>query len=103
MFNENFNAETAIKKWAKLIMLIAYVFSGLCVLASFILLMIDAEYLWWISLILIGSAAITILSASFSSVMVWGFGDLVGNVKKSCVNTTGIELKAGDIDELPEI
>ena len=79
---ENFNAETSIKKWAIIIRTLGYTLMMLCTIAAFIVLAIDAQNLWWISLNILGVSGLTTLVSTFTSSLIWGFGDIVGNVKK---------------------
>ena len=102
MFSKNFNAETSIKKWASTIRTVGGIFMGLCVLAALIVLCIDFEYLWWLSLILIAVGGITILGTSLSSVLIWGFGDLVGSAKKAANSATDSIITATE-EALPEL
>ena len=97
MFNKNFNAENSIKRWAKAIRIIGSILMGLCVIAAFIVFALDPEDTWWISLIILGGGILTILSSSFSSVLIWGFGDIVGNTKKQPMTLEQIE------EDLPEL
>ena len=102
MFDKNFNAEAAIKKWAEVILGIGKIFMGLCGLAAFIVLCVNAEYLWWVALTILGGGALTLLTTSFSSVMIWGFGDIVGNTKRNANESTSKTTK-NDEFELPEL
>ena len=101
MFPENFNAEESIKKWARTILIAGIVFMVLCVLAAIVLLGIEAEDFWWISLIVVVDGLLTLFGASFLSTMVWGFGDVVGNTKRIASGTTAAERNIEA--ELPEL
>lgn len=99
--DKNFNAEASIKNWANIIRGLGFVFMALCVIAALVVLCCDAEYLWWVSLIILGGGGLTLLATSFSSVMIWGFGEVVGNSKKM---VSGGEATPEFIDEqLPEL
>ena len=81
MFEKNFNAEVSIKKWANIFRSLGYVFMALCGIAAIVVLCCDAD-LWWVSLVILGGGGLTLLATSLSSVMIWGFGEVVGNSKK---------------------
>ena len=102
MFDKNFNAETSIKKWASIIRTIGIVFMVLCGLAAFIMLCYDFEVLWWVSLSLIAVGGITILCTSLSSVLIWGFGELVGSAKKNTNDAMDSDETSGE-EALPEL
>ncbi len=102
MFTNNFNAEHSIKKWAAIIQTGGNVFLVLCILAAFIILCVDAEYLWWISLIVLGDGVLTFFAARFYSTMIWGFGDVVGNTKK-LAGGTAAPIDQYDETVLPEL
>ena len=102
MFDKNFNAEKSIKKWAGAILIAGKVLMGLSALAAFIVLCIDAEFLWWVSLIILGGGGIMLISAMFSATMIWGFGDVVGNTKRISTGTV-TEVEQDEDIELPEL
>ena len=102
MLNNNFNAEESIKKWAGVIRTIGIAFMCLCGVAALIVLCADAQDLWWVSLIILAVGGLSLLSTSFSWVLVWGFGDLVGNTQK--FTTGAIKPAQKEIDnELPDL
>lgn len=80
--DKNFNAEGSIKKWANILRKIGFVFMALCVIAAIVVLCLEEGYYWWISLIILGGGGLTLLASLFSSVMIWGFGEVVGNSKR---------------------
>ena len=101
MFDKNFNAESSIKKWASGMLIGGKILMWCSVIAAFIVLCCDAEYLWWVSLIILGGGALIMLSTMFSATMIWGFGDVVGNIKKMTEDTT---TQTNTIEEdLPEL
>ena len=102
MLDNNFNAEESIKKWAQIIRIIGIVFMCLCGFIAFIVLCASAGYLWWISLIILGIGGLTLLSTSFYWVLIWGFGDLVGNATKISNGIIAPTQKETD-KELPEV
>lgn len=102
MFGYNFNSEKAIKSIAVFIMGLGLVLLGLSIIASLILLCIDAEDYWWISLTVFGSAIAALISTAISATIVWGFGDLCGDVKKIACNNQ-IQSSASEEIELPEL
>ena len=81
-FDKNFNAEASIKNWANILRGLGFVFMALCGIAAFVVFCCEPEYLWWVSLIILGGGGLILLTTSFSSVMIWGFGEVVGNSKK---------------------
>ena len=101
MFGRHFDAELSIKKWAGLIRGIGFIFMGLCFLAAIIVLGADAEYLWWVSLIILGGGGLTLLGTTFTAVLIWGFGDVVGNTKRMATGTATQTVTMNE--ELPEL
>ena len=99
--NKKLNSENLIKNWATCIDILGKAILGLSLIAAIVLLCCDLEDLWWIALIVIGGGAVSMAAANFSAVMVWGFGDLVGDVRRisSCENATQVN----DVDDLPEL
>jgi hypothetical protein len=102
MFENNFNAEESIKKWAQIIANSGAVWLILCVLAGIIILCLD-EYLWWVSLIVLADGILTVILANFFAVMVWGFGDVVGNTKRLSYGAEPAPVVQQDEPELPEL
>ena len=82
MFEKNFNAEFSIKQWANIIRLIGTIIGALSVPAAIIVFCCDPEWYGWISAVVLGGGGLFYVSHLFSSVILWGFGDLVGNTKK---------------------
>ena len=80
-FDNNYNSERTIKKWAKFLLSCVYILWGLSVAASLILLLVNIRF-WWISLTIIGSVIVISIPAIISSHLIWGFGEIVGNSKK---------------------
>lgn len=102
MFDKNFNAEKSIKKWANGINITGSVIMILSFIAAIVLLCVNIEYLWWISLIVLGGGGLVLLGTAFSSTMIWGYGDIVGRMK-SMSNNTEDPVEADTSDELPEL
>ena len=102
MFKKNFNAEHAIKQWANALLIIGKVLMWCSVIAAFIVLCCDAEYLWWVSLIILGGGGLALLSCISSATLLWGFGDVVGNTKRISAGTVTEAMQDEDI-ELPEL
>ena len=78
-----------------------YIVLVLCVLAALVILCVD-EYLWFISLIVFGNGILTYVLAQYFSVMVWGFGDIVGNTKRLSGGTV-TPIDQHEETELPEL
>lgn len=102
MLDNNFDAEKSIKNWAVIIRTLGISLMCLCGLAAFILLCVDAQYLWWISLIILGVGVLTLIYTSFLWVLIWGYGDLIGNTKKISTGTIAPTRNEND-DELPDL
>ena len=100
MFN-NYQSEKALKRWAKCIRYFAMIFMALATLGAIIVLAVDVSYLWWIALLVfVGGLAIS-FPALFASHLVWGFAEIVENVKKNA-NGAGAPASATD-ESLPEL
>ena len=82
MFGKGYNSEATIKGIAKVIFVIAPVLCIFCIIAAVIVLATGFSNLWWLSIVLFfgGLALMAILMASAH--LVWGFGDIVGNVMR---------------------
>lgn len=95
-------AEYSIKKWADAIKIIGIVFVCLSVLAAIIVGCSVDEDLVWISFAVLGFGGLVWLSTAFASIMVWGFGDIVGNLERISRDDTAPKT---DNDEmrLPEL
>jgi len=107
MCTSSFECEKSIKGWAKVINIIAGVFMGLCGLGAVILLCGDAEDFWWLALILLAVGGLSMLSAAIVSRLLWGFGDIVGNVQRISVKSSFGDAQNStegiDSEELPEL
>ena len=110
MNEKDYSAENAIKKWAYLIHVFAYIWIALCSLAGLIMLCIDAEYFWWMLFAFSAGGVITALPMLAASHFMYGFGEIVGNSKRMAIgqnnNTNHAELSTNiaEIDEsLPEL
>ena len=102
MFEINYTAQKAIKVWAKVFYYAAIILPVLALLTFFVLLCVDAEYLWWIGLIVVGGSLIVAVSLLFFAHMIWGYGEIVSGVIKMSIGTrSGIE--QADAFELPEL
>ena len=77
------NVEEKLKKWAVAFIIIASVLVALSFLAALIILGINARYLWWISLIVLGGGFLLTIPLVFSAHVTWGFAEIVENTKKS--------------------
>ncbi len=105
MFDNNYNSELAIKNGAKILMYCAYAIMGLFALGAIIMLFIDFKMLWTVSLAILVMGAVAGFSAILISHLVWGFGDVVGNVRKSASKPHEEKMKSSKKDEnaLPEL
>ena len=101
MFDNNFNPETSLKKWAQIFRALSLCLMGLSFLAAIIVLGIDAEYLWWISLIILGSGGLIMLATYLSTAILWAFGDMVGNTRRIAYGSAA--QPSGNDDVLPEL
>ena len=102
MFKEDYCAEKSIKRIASIILLSAKVLIVLSFIAAFIILCIDAEYLWWISLIVVGGGLVLYYPTYTFAVLIWGFGDVVGNSKRMASSEVNESTKPSDT-ALPEL
>ena len=82
MFDNTYTAVPAIRKFAKIISIAAIVFLGLSIIAALIILGIDADDLWFVSLIVLGSNLVITVPLIFFSHMTWGFSEIIENTKK---------------------
>ena len=82
MFSNNYNAEKQIKEIAKLLWILLGSWTGLSVLGAGIILITNAEDLWWISVIIVVFDIAAAISTLIASNLIWGFGDLLGDVKR---------------------
>lgn len=106
MFRSSYECEKAIKIWANVIRGIAIAFMAICVFAAFVILCSDPEYLWWLALIIFFVGAITFVSSIFMIQFIWGFGDMVGNIRRLVdkdSNDVKNIMEEIDIEELPEL
>ena len=88
MFDQNYHSEKAIKKIARVTMSAGFILLGLAALAAFIILAINARYLWWISLIVLGGGLISLLASYIGANLLWGFGEIVGNSNRIAMGAT---------------
>ena len=82
MFSNNYNVEKQIKEIAKLLWILLGSWTGLSVLGAGIILITNAEDLWWISVIIVAFDIAAAISTLIASNLIWGFGDLLGDVKR---------------------
>ena len=101
MLVKNYSAEDSIKKWAFAFDVAAIAIMILSFLAAFIVLCINAEYLWWISLIVLGGGGILGLTLMFAFHMTWGFAEIIGNTKRTNNESAPVNVPAND--ELPDL
>lgn len=101
MFDENFNAENSLKKWASIFRVSGICLMALSFLSAFIMLCINARFLWWISLIVLASSGIMLLITTFYSSLIWGLGDMIGNTRRLASGTKLSTKQA--IPKLPEL
>ena len=99
--HKEFDSESSLKKWAVFFKAFGICLMGLSFPAALIVLCIDAEWLWWISLIILGGGGLILLTTSFTSALIWGFADIVGNTKRAAYGTA-LPAEQNN-DELPEL
>ena len=101
MFTENYSAENAIKRLAKIVYGVSLIFAGICLLGALIVIGIDAEYLWWIGLLIIVGGALVVAASLISAIFLWGFAEIIANTKKSA---SGVSALPDEEDNaLPEL
>ena len=98
--NERTQADI-IRGWAKAFRIGALILFGLSLLAAIIILAVE-EYLWFVSLIVLGSAGIILICAFFSATMILGFADIVENTAKMAGEQVAFD-EAVESEELPEL
>lgn len=101
MFDLNYNPETSLKNWARALRVAGICFTALSFLAALIVLIIDAEYLWWLSLVILGGGGLVLAAIWVSTAMLWAFGDMVGNTKRMACGSAHPVVKNNDV--LPEL
>lgn len=106
MFKENYNSKTCeetIKKIAKVFYVLGITLMCLGALAFIILLSIDDDLLL-VGVIVFVAALVVGLCSMVGAHFAWGFGDIVGNVKKiASASSENNSVDAIDTDELPEL
>ncbi|MBP3591960.1 MAG: hypothetical protein J6K14_05695 [Clostridia bacterium] len=102
MNQENYSAELAIKKWANIIHICAYLIIGLFTFAGFIMLCIDADDFWWMFFAFSAGGLILSLPAFVTSHCMNGLAEIVGNTKKMA-NGYGVATNNQSDDILPEL
>ena len=100
MFTKNYPAEHMLKTLANILLAVGFVMLGICVLTAFILLIVDADDLWWVSLITVGGGSVLLGAAYIGGMFLWSFGDVVGNTKRIA---EGTKAEAPTDDVLPEL
>ena len=100
MFEKNYSAENAIRNWAKAFMYIAIGVAILSFIAALIVLYVNARFLWWISLIILGGGFALTIPLVFIAHMSWGFAEIIKNTQNSAksINDTN-----PIVDVLPEL
>ena len=97
---EKKTTEQRIVTWASLIGILGVIWIVLCVIASIVLLCIDAEYYWWIALITLFGGGILSLPIFMSADLILGFSEIVGNTKKIAQGNVG---EITETEALPEL
>ena len=97
--NERTQADI-IRGWAKALRIGALILLGLSFWAAIIILAVE-EYLWFVSLIVLGSAGIILFCAFYSAAMTLGFADIVENTAKMAGEKA--VFVADESEELPEL
>ena len=92
--------EKKIASWAAFVAIAGVIWVVLCVIASVVLLCIDAEYYWWIALITLFGGGILSLPIFMSADLILGFSEIVGNTKKIANCNVG---EISETEALPEL
>ena len=101
MLGQNYHSEKAIKQIARIVYIAGIIIACLAVFAAFIMLCVEAEYLWWISLIVIGGGIINFIASYVFANFIWGFGEIVGNSHRIATGTSvSTEIEEAPLPEL---
>ena len=92
--------EKKIASWAAFVAIAGVIWVILCVIASIVLLCIDAEDYWWIALITLFGGGILSLPIFLSADLILGFSEIVGNTKKIANGNVG---EISETEALPEL
>lgn len=102
MFGNWFNAEKAIKLVAEIVLLVSYILAGVGIPVALIMGIAD-KHLWFVSWIIIGAVLFILLVSVIMTPFLWGFGDLVGNVKKLSKGSNTSNMNGYDNIQLPKL
>ena len=97
MLGQNYHSEKAIKQIARILLVAGIVIASLAFLATFIILVVNARYLWWVSLIVLGGGLLNLVVSYVFANFIWGFGEIVGNSDRIA---TGAKVDA-TVEEAP--
>lgn len=101
MFESNYKAEKAIKKWAKFVRAYSIAIMVCAGLAAFILLCIEADELWLFSIISLVGGAFSGIPGLIISELMWGFSEVVDNSNKIAGGATQqVEISESELPEL---
>ena len=109
MFDKNYNSEKTLKKMAKVMALIAKIFFIIDCLTAFIVFCIEVEELWWVALTILGGGLTVFGCTLFFAHLLYGFGEIVGNTKRTAMSMINNAKPAKaehikeEITELPEL
>ena len=101
MFDSNYNSELTLKKWAKIFMYLSYGLIGISIFSALIVLFVNAEDLWGVSLGILIGGLISAFPVMFLAHITYGFGTIVGNTAKNAVKANNE--KDNDENALPEL
>lgn len=101
MFGFNYNSEKTLKFWAKALKIIGIMTIISFSIAFFVLLGTIINYIWWLPFAVFYGGLIIGLILILTSHIVWGFGDIVGNVNR--ISEANIETEKPIDAKLPEI
>ena len=101
MLGQNYHSEKAIKQIARILMVAGIVIVSLAFLAMFIILAVNARYLWWVSLIVLGGGLLNLFVSFVFANFIWGFGEIVGNSHRIATGTSvSTEIEEAPLPEL---
>ena len=97
---QNKTTEMKIASWANIMRGLAIILISLSIFVGIVLLGINAEDLWWITLSIIIGGCILSLPVFMSADLVTGFAEIVANTKKIANGNAG---EATENEALPEL
>ena len=101
MLGQNYHSEKAIKQIARIVYIAGIIIACLALFAAFIILCVEAKYLWWVSLIVIGGGIISFIASYVFANFIWGFGEIVGNSNRIAIGAAAsVEIEEAPLPEL---